>query len=260
MKILLTPFLFLFLMSCASHYGSISSSSINKPVKYEDVAIGVAQSSKNFFMGGLSQDALVLEARREMIKNRPLKFNEEYVNCTVDFKESVFPLRRVTKVTVSADVVRFITDSVADIYSDLYKEKVFGKTFSNALIVAGDSVFIHDKSVSTEMTDSAFFMSKKVGIVLSQSDRKIRVLYKDKHDKFYTKTISANRVYTRKKSYKGMIVGSACRYGARNTEGTMIFVGGKIVAFGFKYIMIRNVAGTIHCIKYNDVQSEQKNN
>jgi hypothetical protein len=37
-------------------------------VKYEDLACGVSQSDKLFGFGGLSQDALVLEAERVMIK------------------------------------------------------------------------------------------------------------------------------------------------------------------------------------------------
>ncbi len=67
----------LVLSSCvATHLRTISSTAVDKPVSYVDVAYGVAQTDKYFALGGLSQDALVLEAKRELYRNRPLKPNE----------------------------------------------------------------------------------------------------------------------------------------------------------------------------------------
>src|ERR1035437_4337245 len=131
MKKLLTSLTIIcFMTSCVTyHQGAISSSTVSRTVKYQDIAIGVSQINKFWGLGGISKDALVLEARREMIKNRPLAPKEQYVNFTVDFKYTFWPIVSQTKVTMCADVISFSNDSTGEeVYSSKYKDKLLGKS------------------------------------------------------------------------------------------------------------------------------------
>lgn len=181
------------LSSCAMHHGTISSSSINRSVKYEDIAYGVSYSNKYFGFGGVSQDALILDAKRELVKSRPLQANEEYANFTIDFKWTFFPFFVKTKVTVSADVIKFLNDSLTDPYSAKYKNKLMGKMISNELFQLGDSV-IFDKS--------------NKGVLISfERNNDVRVVYQTKKGRTRTKSLSIYDIYTKHKEYKGYKVG-----------------------------------------------------
>ena len=122
---------------CATHNGTISPSTINQNVKYIDITYGVNQINKYFGLGGLSHDALVLEAKRELIKNRPLRQNETYGNFTIDFKNTYTLFYFQTKVTMSADVVRFSNDTVGEPYSQKYKSILNRNRYSNELFNMG---------------------------------------------------------------------------------------------------------------------------
>lgn len=222
----------LLLSSCAVHHGLISTSSINRNVKYVDIAYGVSQTKMLFGIGGLSQDALVLEAKRELVKNRPLKANEEYANFTVDFKRSFFPFYSITKVTVSADVVRFINDSISNPVSQDYKDKLASRYLSNSLFEVGDSV-IFDK--------------RKIGTIISfLNANNVRIEYKTKSDKTRTKKISLKDIYSPKKTYKGYKAGDNFDYYLRNDKKAR----GKIVGLGLKYLLIKTIDNNISQFDY----------
>ncbi len=89
---LLLSFIILMFSQCATHTGTISSNYTNKPVQYVDIAEGIATTSKVLCIGGLSKDALVLEAKKSLMKNRPLKNGEQYLNYTIDLKKTATSL------------------------------------------------------------------------------------------------------------------------------------------------------------------------
>jgi hypothetical protein len=98
-----------FLSSCAFHTGimssSVSLSSNNfKMVKF---AQGDASTTKLFGFGGLAKNALVAEAKKDLMQNNPLKDGQALANVTVDFKNSFIFFIMRTKVTVTADIVEF---------------------------------------------------------------------------------------------------------------------------------------------------------
>ncbi|WP_066628490.1 DUF6567 family protein [Labilibacter marinus] len=194
--------LILFLLACvclascvSSRSGVISSNSSSKPVVYKDVAYGVAQVDKYFCFGGHKQDASVLEAKREMIKNRPLNKNEEYQNYTIDFKRTYWPLvYSQVKVTVTADVVDFSGNSSQDLYSDVYQAKLIGTTSKSGLFAVGDSV------MNSRL---------KVGTILSlEGNGKIRVLYRSEKDVILTKRVSEDNLFVMNKKYKELETGA----------------------------------------------------
>ena len=225
------------LTSCASHHGIISSSSINRSVTYEDVAYGVSQTNTYFGVGGLAQDALVLEAKRELMKNRPLKPDEEYANFTVDFKRAYWPFYIQTKVTVSADVVRFINDSIYDPYSENYKNKLSSLNLSNDLFAVSDSIL--------------FEKSKKGTIVSIEDIDRVRIVYKTQSGKIRTKKISINDIYTMSKTFKGYKIGDRFIYSVK-VSGEEKQTSGKIVALGLNSLIIRDNSNLLQVLAYDN--------
>ena len=103
---LLTTFI---LSSCAVHSGFMNdsaalSSNNFKMVRYAE---GTASTTKIFVLGGLAKNALVAEAKKDLIQNNPLKEGQTLANVTVDFKNSFIVFVMKTKVTVTADIVEF---------------------------------------------------------------------------------------------------------------------------------------------------------
>jgi hypothetical protein len=225
MKQLLIKLLSIYLfMSCASHQGTISSTSIDKNVRYEDIAYGVAQTNKYFGIGGLSQDALVFEAKSMLIKNRPLQSNEEYLNFTVDFKTTYILFYCQTKVTMSADIVRLLNDSTGDPYSENYKNKLFMKGIQNELFSTGDSIMDY---------------GTRKGTILSITDKgKARMLYKTKNNKIRTKNISVDDIYAINKTFKGYKSGDNYNVKITSASGPEQKTSGKIIALGLHALII----------------------
>ncbi|MGE4288823.1 MAG: DUF6567 family protein [Salinivirgaceae bacterium] len=228
----------LLLSSCvATHLGTISSSAIDKPVSYVDVAYGVAQTDKYFALGGLSQDALVLEAKRELYRNRPLQPNEAYINFTVDFKNTwvFFPVYTQTKVTLSADVINFNPDNPTPVFTDAYAKKLSKPWPSNPLFSAGDSVIAP---------------RGKEGVVLAFTDAtKVRVLYLTKNNKLRTLTVSVNKLFTRSKSYKGYTVGDHYFF-SKEYKGIEEAANARIIGIGLNHLLVKEPNGTVSTVVY----------
>ncbi|HZK68468.1 MAG TPA: DUF6567 family protein [Paludibacter sp.] len=227
----------LLMTSCVTyHHGAISSSAVSRTVKYQDIAIGVSQINKFWGFGGVSKDALVLEARREMTKNRPLGAKEQYLNFTVDFKYTFWPIVSQTKVTMCADVVSFSNDSTGEVYSTKYKDKLLGKSLSNELFAIGDSVI---------------FNKTHEGVIISIEDVDIvRVLYKSKSDKNRTKRISINKIYATNKSFLGLTPKTWYTYSSSiNSEQKNT---GYILGLGLKSLMVKNSSNYIDFVDYKN--------
>jgi hypothetical protein len=96
--------------SCAIHSGNMSdSASLNKAnFNYvEQDLSGKAETVKVFGIGGLGDDALVADAKKEMLEDAGLQPNQALVNVTVNWKNSWVFFVRKSKCTVTADVVEF---------------------------------------------------------------------------------------------------------------------------------------------------------
>ncbi len=238
MKKLLIPLSFIILLSsCATHQGMISSSSLNRPVKYNDMAYGVSQTNQILGLGGLSKDALILEAKKELINNRPLKQNETYANFTVDFKRSFFPFYSQTKATMSADVVSFTDDLLSDPYSEEYKQKLTHKSLANKLFEIGDSVYLDHR---------------KKGVIISIEDiDRVRVLIKTKKGNTKTKILSTKKIYTGEKSYKGYKVGDMYIF-SRDLNGNTVETSGRIILLGMDEMIVKTGVGKLKRFEYKN--------
>lgn len=97
------------LTSCAFHSGMMNNSvQLNQNnFKYVRNASGVAKTTKIIGIGGIEKQALVAEAKKDLLNNYPLKDGQALANIVVDFKTSFFLVLMETKVTVTADIVEF---------------------------------------------------------------------------------------------------------------------------------------------------------
>ncbi len=108
-KFLAFTVLILSFTSCAIHSGMMTGNAAisDGNFKVVKVATGTAKATKVFGLGGLGKDALVFEAKKNLLTNYPLKEGQALANVTVDFKNSFIIIINVEKVTVTADIVEF---------------------------------------------------------------------------------------------------------------------------------------------------------
>lgn len=111
-KILSLGLLCAFLLSgCAVHIGNMGSSTSLSSSNFKYVKKGVSASATAtyiFGIGGLSKQALALEARQNLEKMLDLKENQALANVTVDFKRTMITVLYMTnECTIGADVVEF---------------------------------------------------------------------------------------------------------------------------------------------------------
>ena len=219
--------------SCTTFQGSLSSSFINRSVKYEDVAMGIAQIDKYFGFGGLSHEAMVFEARRSLIENRPLKPNEAYANYTIDFKNTYIIFIHSIKVIITADVIKFSDDSTKKPLSDKYASIMINKHSSNELFQIGDSVL--EKNLTK-------------GTILSFStDSTVWFLYKTKNNRFKTNNVSIKEIFTTTKSYKGLKTNDPFTFISMERK-----VPSKILGLGLNTLLIKvDSNGAIYQIYYS---------
>lgn len=110
MKKILTFLSLAFLLtSCAFHMGSMNSSASlsSNNFKYVKLASGQAETIKFLGLGGLSKEGLVAEAKKNLLKNNPLKDGQALANIVVDFKYTYLLLLINTKAIITADIVEF---------------------------------------------------------------------------------------------------------------------------------------------------------
>jgi len=227
--------LVLFITSCATHNGIVSTTALPKNIVYEDIAFGVAQTKHILGIGGLSQDALVFEAKRELMKNRPLKPNEEYSNFTVDFKKTYWPFYIETKVTVSADVVSFTDNTNITPFSENYKEKLLRVNITNDLFCIGDTI-LYDKT-------------KKGTIISFVNSNTVRIAYRSKTDKIKTKNISINDIYSPSKAYRNCEPGGIFTYSKGSGEKA-VSASGRVYALGLNSLIVK-VGNELLVLRYD---------
>lgn len=96
----------------ATHYGNMAgSAALSSPnfVYTSRNLIGEAEATYVFGIGGVARHSLVAEAKKDMLKNHPLKANQALANLSVSHKTTGFLGIIVVTVrcTVSADIVEF---------------------------------------------------------------------------------------------------------------------------------------------------------
>jgi hypothetical protein len=179
--------------SCASHLGNISTGTLNGNVVYDDVAMGVAQTGHVLGIGGLSQDALVFEAKRDLMTNKPLTQGEQFTNFTVDFKHTYWLLYAKTKVTLTADVVRVDPSVTGAVYTDNYLKAMAPKGLATDFFVVGDSVILQS--------------GLKAQIVQIEGKERVRISFKLNNGALKTRKMPLKELFAISKERNGLKVG-----------------------------------------------------
>ncbi|SKC46664.1 DUF6567 family protein [Ohtaekwangia koreensis] len=101
------------LSSCAAHVGTLTSNvSLNQAnFRVVSTATGSAQTKLVLGFGGLKKEALVAEAKKDLIAKANLTPTQVLANISVDYKTSIYPgfipAVVINKVILTADVIEF---------------------------------------------------------------------------------------------------------------------------------------------------------
>jgi hypothetical protein len=98
------------LSGCAMHTGYMNNSAALSTANFSYTKQHLQGYSDTWYVlgiGGLEKEALVEEAKRDMMKDYELKPNQALANVTVNWKNSFFIVVSSTKCTVTADIVEF---------------------------------------------------------------------------------------------------------------------------------------------------------
>lgn len=178
----------LFLHSCAYHSGTIGELSTNGPVVYEDLAVGVATSNHFLGLGGITKDALLFDAKRSLMSNRPLHGNEFYGAFTVDVKHSFYLLGYKTKITVMADIMEPKLDTSDVIYSERYLAKINPSLNDLSFFSVGDSIY------TAETHRSGIIQA----FTIERGTPRARIVFTHDRKNTRVKTLSLSRLYVAK--------------------------------------------------------------
>ncbi len=213
-------FLIFLISSCAFHSGTLTSNLTNEPVLHKDIATGVASTNIVLSFGGISKDALISEARKNMIRARPLEGAEQYNNIEINIKNTYYIFGRKTKVTINADVIA-PKDSVNQAsYSENYLTKINTPKPNGGLFSIGDSVRIYNYD----------YQSGEIVRLLGESYDKVEIRYTDNKNRTRTKIVSENRIFIAKRTHNGLVLGDRIKLGV-------------IVGFGNDRFLVRTIEG-----------------
>lgn len=198
----------------------ITSNVTDTPVIHKDIAIGAASTNIVFNIGGLSKDALISEARKNMIRSRPLEGAEQYNNVEVNIKNTFYIIGHKTKVTIHADVIEPKNNIEQATYSDNYLQKINNPAPKGGLFSIGDVVRLNNYNGQ----------SGEIVRFLGESLERVEISYTDDNNATRTKKISVDRIYIVKKEHKGLLLGDRVAYGV-------------IVGFGNKEYLVKMSEG-----------------
>lgn len=99
--------------SCAVHNGYMNNSAFLSQANFSYVNTnisGTASTLKILGIGGLEKQAIVAEAKSDMLKKHHLKPNQTLANITVNWKMGFYFIVITNECTVTADIVEFYSN------------------------------------------------------------------------------------------------------------------------------------------------------
>jgi hypothetical protein len=157
MKILNKIFVILMVIifnSCAIHTGILSGDASLSTNNFKMVKLtnGTAKTTKIFGIGGLGKEALVHEAKMDLLQNYPLKDGQALANVTLDFKNSFIFFVNTKKVTITADLVEFFPEQPVNVQENR-KDEIEG-TYQPIDNIPAPEVIINDKDTIPHPEDN----------------------------------------------------------------------------------------------------------
>jgi|GEM_PF-1833260 len=113
--------LFISLSSCTAFYhGTLSeSSSTEEDYSIVNFARGYAKISRFWGIGGFNRDALIADAKKNLLKTHPLKKGQRFANFILDIKNAFyFPGIHTTTVVVTAEIITKSTSNFLEEQKD----------------------------------------------------------------------------------------------------------------------------------------------
>jgi hypothetical protein len=194
LKTTLLPFLVIALSSCAFHSGTMNYEIPNKPVVHKDFVLGVSQSSKFLVFGGVAKDALISEARQNLIETRPLEGFEQYNNIVIDVKNVYFIIGSKTKVTITADIIEPKDSVNQETYSQDYLAKTnYYSNYKDSIFQVGDTIYRNKDG--------------DIGLLISfegECNKKVRIQYTSKRGNLKTTLKNRDKVFFIRPQYNDL--------------------------------------------------------
>lgn len=139
-----------FTSSCAFHSGMMTGNAAISDSNFQYVALAKGTATTTHFLGigGLKKDALMFEAKKDLLRRYPLRKGQALANVTVDVKRTFVFIVMKTRATVTADVIDFNPSDISTDFAQINASHRLDD-LNHALIGCNttDSVlFAHDKS------------------------------------------------------------------------------------------------------------------
>jgi hypothetical protein len=175
-KYFLLLFVIPFFSSCAFHSGVfLSSASItNGNFQVVKTVQGTAKTTHVLGIGGLKKDAIVFEAKKDLLRKYPLEKGQVLANVSVDFKRTYVFIVATTRATLTADVVEFVFPDPDKKFDEIHYQNLFEANEELANFHVTDSVFVfaHPKDVK-------YNGKPKRARILGFNKDKVRVIYRE---------------------------------------------------------------------------------
>ncbi len=162
----------IFFSSCvAFHHGSISESTLKDDVSVVEFAHGYAKATRFLGIGGMKRNALIADAKKNLLKANPLEKGQRLANYTIDFTESFFFFGvHTTTVVMTAEIISNAPSG--SVQGEIEEE--------NATHYVGQNVYILDTKTYEELNAKILEVSDNI-VVVGFEDSKGRYRIKKIH-------------------------------------------------------------------------------
>ncbi|MBP6091267.1 MAG: hypothetical protein KA521_08440 [Crocinitomicaceae bacterium] len=222
-------FVVLTLTACTMvHKGQIVSLDYGQEVSPQNQAVGTYSVNYLFGLGGTSTTVMLKEAKDDLIRNRPLKEGEKYVNVNLNSSTFFFLFFTKHRYSITADVVSPNSSNLTIIESS-QKDTLNDLPPVISLFEKGDSLF------------STFDFE---GLYISIAPKeKIK----------YSNSKGLIKYYNENKLFKKMITYKGFKLGQRVHVKKVIPNSAEIIGFGLKKVLLVDTDRIKFSIEYSEI-------
>ena len=220
-------FVVLTLTACTMvHKGQIVSLDYGQTVSPQNQAIGIASAYYFLGLGGAGTVTLLKKAKDDLIRNRPLKDGEKYVNVNLNSSTFFFFFFTRHRYAITADVL-----STNPIIKDSSLQSIDNTIKTTSFFEVGDSLF------------STFGYE---GLYVSQTDYgKIKFI----NTKEKIEYLNKNNLFKKLDSYKGFKIGQVVKVSVAYPNSAII------VGFGLTKVLLQDSEKSMLKMKYDNIKN-----
>ncbi len=252
MKSLFVPITFLFLMSSCLVFNSGNVSSgplLNVNDSYIDIATGECKSVAVIGITGMHKKRMILQAKANLFKNRPLQKNEYYANFSVDFTKTFYfgGIVYTSKALISAEVMK-TNDTLAAPFSNAFKKLVLRDSLVKYLQPPEPLEKTSQSNGHTlAVGDSVYFSlnGKNYGLykVASTDHKSIMLLATNNFADKNTLTNSENLFYATKTVFEGFKHGDKVTAQLLDAYNSPFYEDGIVLGIALNNILVETKSG-----------------